>query len=473
MPRIAETLEDAEQIAELLENGLDKLQAVKTDNKLDWQRIKQQLQGNFIYAAAKIVRDKTDWVIPENKRGLNFPVVKTFINEVFLKQRLLGHLFRTLRNRQLAEMPYPLLNTFLRDEQKIRQLEIVRASKYLFAIAPTIESELNPFNLRRFLAEDTLYSGNRLLLNGTAVNTALLANSDEEFQRRFKAQIDSIITIEGKVGRAVIEFMEKLENYHEDVLLPLLFRPLDANLPLERAIAKRTGEYEEMLEENILQPLKQIIRRSANQEELDYLLLGIRQLFGGIIAVFKDFQTLPAARGSTAAELFFGRLLAYSAFLDKRRRRIFTVQDETEWQQNSIEADQIAHDFQMLAENKAEEFRQLQSEADQIAAEMDQPASFFGKLMKTKEKQQTKLDEVRKKIREITGTVHDKLYHLSPEWQEQVVNLEFDTAFATDDGFRRYALPAGDNGITALPTVLAVEERRAEFDLDRFLQQFA
>lgn len=92
-------LEDAGKIAELLENALDKIQAVQTDNKPDWQRAKQRLYSNFICAAAAVIRDKTDWVIPENRRNLNFPVIKTFINEVFLKQRLLGHLFRTLRNR--------------------------------------------------------------------------------------------------------------------------------------------------------------------------------------------------------------------------------------------------------------------------------------------------------------------------------------------------------------------------------------
>ncbi|UOP00111.1 hypothetical protein [Kingella potus] len=44
-------LDDAGKIAELLENALDKIQAVQTENKPDWQRAKQRLHANFICAA--------------------------------------------------------------------------------------------------------------------------------------------------------------------------------------------------------------------------------------------------------------------------------------------------------------------------------------------------------------------------------------------------------------------------------------
>ncbi|UOP00110.1 hypothetical protein [Kingella potus] len=296
----------------------------------------------YLCGGTEVIRDKTDWVIPENRRNLNFPVIKTFINEVFLKQRLLGHLFRTLRNRQLAEMPHPLLNTFLCEEQKVRQLEIVRASKYLFAIAPTVETGLNPFGLRRFLQEDLLYSDDQFLLNGTAVNTALLANGDEEIQRRFRQQIAAIITIEGKVSRFIIDQMESLDKYHEEYLFPLLFQPFDANLVLDKAVAARLQEYEDMMEENILQPFKAIVRRASNQDELNYLQLGMRQLFGSIISVFKDFQTLPAIRGSELAEVFLGRLVAYTAFLEKRREDVFVRMDDDEWVAACNRAKQVA-----------------------------------------------------------------------------------------------------------------------------------
>lgn len=466
-------LEDAGKIAELLENALDKIQAVQTDNKPDWQRAKQRLYSNFICAAAAVIRDKTDWVIPENRRNLNFPVIKTFINEVFLKQRLLGHLFRTLRNRQLAEMPHPLLNTFLREEQRVRQLEIVRASKYLFAIAPTVESGLNPFNLRRFLQEDALYSEDQFLLNGTAVNTALLANGDEGIQTRFKQQVAAIITIEGTVSRVIIDLMENLEKYHEDQLFPLLFQPLDANMALEKAIAARLQEYESLMEENIFQPFKAIVRRAANQDELNYLQVGMRQLFGSIISVFKDFQTLPAVRGSETADIFLGGLVAYAAFLEKRREDVFVRMDDDEWQSACLRAEQVAAEFKELGAESLPEYRRLGRQAEETAAKIKEHPSFFDKLFKRNEKNAEKLAETKQKMRKTASIVHDKLYRFANEHPQQIVNLELEALPTTSVGFHRYALPAGENGLTKLPLPIGLEESRAKFDLERFVRQFA
>ena len=49
-----------------------------------------------------MIREKKDLEIPENRRGLNASIIKTFINEVFLKQQLLGYWFKTMRNRQVS-----------------------------------------------------------------------------------------------------------------------------------------------------------------------------------------------------------------------------------------------------------------------------------------------------------------------------------------------------------------------------------
>lgn len=461
----------AENIAAELENAFNKIAAVKTDNKLQWQVFKHRLQSDYITAAAQIIRSKIEITVPPLRRKLNTPVIKTFINEVFLKQQLLGYTFKTLRNRQLKQMPHELINGYLSEQQQIRQLEIVRASKYLFAIAPSIEISVNPFNLRRFLSEEMLYS--QLLLNGVAINTALLANGSQEIRSNFQKQIACLITIESSVSRIIIEFVESLQNYHEDVLLPALFRPLDGNLGLEKAIAKLLKSYETLLTEGILQPLHHTLKnRITHADEHIYLQLAMRQLFGDIIGVFKDFQSLPGIRGSETADIFFGRLVAYAVFLEKRGNQVFVLQEHEDWQQNSKAARQICEQFQALAQNELPAYSSLKQKADEIASQISPNPSFFDKLMKKNEKLTEKMEELRKKARQIQYAVHDKLYHLPADWREQIVNLEFDAQLITGDEKRRYALPDGDNGISRLPLVVQFAENRTQFDLAAFLEQF-
>ncbi len=135
---------EATQIADYLENMLEKIQLFDCDNDLEQHICKQNVYRAFIYAAADVIRNKQNLELPPNARKLHVNAVKVFINEVYLKQQLLGYAFKTVRNRQLLAHPHPLMSQFLAHEQKTRQLEVVRASGYLFAIAPMLEYSSNP-----------------------------------------------------------------------------------------------------------------------------------------------------------------------------------------------------------------------------------------------------------------------------------------------------------------------------------------
>jgi hypothetical protein len=66
-------------------------------------------------------------ILPENARKLHTNAVKVFINEIYLKQQLLGFWFKTMRNRQLAESPVPLIHDldklFKRKAKQIEKLD--------------------------------------------------------------------------------------------------------------------------------------------------------------------------------------------------------------------------------------------------------------------------------------------------------------------------------------------------------------
>ena len=129
---------EAVKIADYLENILEQIAEANTRGDLEQQKWKQKLHSAFIYAAADEIRRKKELILPENARKLHTNAVKVFINEIYLKQQLLGFWFKTMRNRQLAESPVPLIHDFLRQEQRTRQLEIIRASSYWFVVAPMV-----------------------------------------------------------------------------------------------------------------------------------------------------------------------------------------------------------------------------------------------------------------------------------------------------------------------------------------------
>ena len=72
-------------------------------------------------------------ILPENARKLHTNAVKVFINEIYLKQQLLGFWFKTMRNRQLAESPVPLIHDldklFKRKAKQIEKLDEMRLER--------------------------------------------------------------------------------------------------------------------------------------------------------------------------------------------------------------------------------------------------------------------------------------------------------------------------------------------------------
>lgn len=467
-----QTMNDVLKIAEFLENILTQLHKIDVEDSVPLQVAKHRLLTEFVYAVAQVIRDKKDLEIPKNVRGLNGSILKTFINEVYLKNQLLGYWFKTMRNRQLAEMPFPILNTFLREQQKIRQLEIVRASKYLFAIAPTLEYAINPFTIRRFLLEERLFS-RTVLLNGVAINTAMLANCDEKYTETFKRQIDCVITVETTISRVVIDFFDELEKYHDNVLLPMLFEPFEARGNLDKMVNERIAKYEKLLTTNILEPMKRGLQTlSKNNDECDYLYVGMRQLFGSVLNVFQDFQTLPAVMGNEAAETLFSKLVAYATFLEKRRSDVYVAQTEMQWAENHQRGQQGITKVREFVNKQIKPYREL---VKQVAAQqeiVDKPATFIDKILKRKEAQEEKLEALKKKMRQTAWDVHQNIFHMPKDFKDQMVHLEFDSLLITDETQRNYAFPSGDNGVTRLPLVVTLPENRLDFNLLHFSEEF-
>lgn len=475
--------EHIEEIADFLENVLDKIQQLEIEDNLAQQVLKQRLYTTFIYAAANIIRNKKNLLLPHNHRNLTPAIIITYINEVYLKYHLLGYWFKTLSNRQLAIMPSPLMHDFLHREQKTRQLQIVRTSKYLFAIAPTAETGSNPFTIRRFLQEEALYSHERIIFNGVAVNLAAVSRNPEEsnedysyqqqeYEERFRRQIEHIITLESTVNPEIFEFLYELEQFHEDILLPMLFAPMPVDIPLSKAVPSRLLQYEKQLIHNVLMPFRYILRTIvSNNDEHEVLYIGIRQLFGNILSAFKDFLLLPALLLNEQADMLFGRLLAYTLFLEKRHDQIFKMQTPAEWDECNEKSQEAIESIEQLINYKIERHNHLLGEIHDRQSAIINSSGLLGKLFNRREKEESRLGNLKRQSQQAQWEVYQELLKLPKNFADQVVHLEFDSLMLSKQAIRHYAFPSGENGITRLPIVLSVPDNVLHFDLSEFSKE--
>ncbi len=473
---------DVLEIANILENCIEQITNFNAERNLHLQSAKRKILDEFVYQAADIVRSKkTTFKIPDNKRRLNVDICKTFINEVYLKQQLLGYAFKTLSNYQLLEYPQTILNNFLHKEHKIRKLYIVRTTKYLFAVAPSIE-DINIYMIRRFLEEKRLFSADSWVLKGCAIELAHLSpNEDLEnpnsLENQIRNHVDHILSVESTISPLLIEFFNDLEKEHQEVLLPLLFeKPLNTEKSLHDAIAEKIEAYESLLSEFILIPLRDGLRKLLlNNDEVEYAYIATQQLFYQMVSVLKDFQSLPAITNSNQVRILSNRLMAFTMFVSKRHNDIFIINNSeanAKWNEAHAKSQSSLNKVKEIIKDNYPKFYKLEKQVHAIQEKLDEPESFFSKLFKRRKHLEDILYEKQRQANRARWNVHNEIFNLTEEFKNEIVDLEFDTMTVSDENRRNYAFPDGDNGLTKLPIIIAFANSVSDFDLTGLTQRF-
>ena len=456
------------QVADLLENALGRVDHFQSEENIEVQSEKRKLHKMFIYAAAEIVAAKEYWDIPRNCRQLDSHVIKTYINEVFLKQQLLDYWFRTLRPRQLANYPQTFINTWLKQEQRIRQLEIVKSSRYLFAIAPSVEKDVNIFSIRRFLSEEQLIAGGKIYLNCAVID--MWHCEDRQHAESFRQQVEQIVTLESMVSKAIIDLAIEMEENYDTHVLPALLAPLDAaGISLEKAIHKHLLEYEKLLTCLVLAPLTGgLTQVASHNDECEYLYITTGQLWSEIIGSFQDFQLQPAIMGNTECERMMTRLVGYITLLKKRRTEIFVLMDKQNWQAHDKAAKKPVAELRKLIKEKFGEYITLESSIAKAKSLYEAPANFFDRLLKRKKKQLATLQALEKNARRMQWQTCMDIMRFAKTHHHYNVFMEFESLLSLTHRERNYAFSYGNNGIGRLPLLQTLPETHTEFSLPQF-----
>lgn len=472
--------DDAHRISRLLEDVLDGFDAGAPGADAEALPARRTLLEKYIRTAGAVIKKKKELTVPTGQRRLDTDVARTFINEVFLKQRLLGYRFLVLRRRQLARLDQPLFRDYLSEQQSARQLEIIHTTRYIFALAAPGDANENAFSARRFFEEEAASAA----LTGAAASVSpfsgcFIRSSRLDDARRvelFKAQIENIISLSSQISRDVRDALERMEEHYDMRMRPILFAPLAIpGVPPETVIAQRLTQYKGMLESDIFLPLKKcIMQECVSFEDFNFLFTGVRQLMGEIISDFASFQSQPLAQGNASVERMMARMQAYVQLFVKRRARIFSSDAVQNWDENSAAAAGPRKGLRDIIKKYGKQSLKMQKQAEQDEQEQTKESdSFFGRLLARgkAEDESTSLSETQREIKKIRRAAHLEIINLFTQWRDEILVLDHEPLRFLKRQ-RCYAVCAGSNGLDKLPVLAVFPENYNDFDPGNYLKMF-
>ncbi|MBO7410558.1 MAG: hypothetical protein J6T92_01400 [Ottowia sp.] len=464
-------------IAVQLEGTLDGFQDGVQTADAETLPARRALMDKYIRTAGSIIKKKKDLQAPPSQRGLDADVARTFINEVFLKQKLLGPRFFVLRRRQLERADQPFFRDFLSQQQSVRRLEIVYTSRYIFVLAAPADVRDNTFSARRFLSEEMV--GAQMPAGSASYSCSFIRDNRIDDIKRvavFKEQIENTISLSSQVSQSVRDTLERMEEHYDLRMRPILFSSLVVpSVPLKNVIAQRLGQYKSMLETGILQPLKKcLLQECAHPLDFSYLFTGVRQVLAEIITDFASFQSQSLVLGDTGAERMQARLQAYAQLLLKRRERIFSSEAVQNWQENSDAAAGPRKGLRDIIKKYGKQSLKLRKQAEHDEQEQAKESdSFFGRLLgrgKT-EDEDGALSEAQLEMKKIRRAAHLEIINLFTKWRDETLQLDHEPMRFMKRQ-RCYAVCAGSNGLDKLPVLAVFPENYNDFDPGNYLKMF-
>ncbi|MCH7315004.1 hypothetical protein [Acinetobacter sp. ANC 3882] len=456
---------DIYAISDYLENMLSQIHRINTEDDFDLQAQKKQVLKEFIYAAAQIILAKERIQLPNNQRNINTDIIKTFISEVFLKQQLLKYSFNIIRSHQLREEKPHILKYFLYKQQKSRQLDIVRTSRYIFALAPSKEGLTNTFSIRRFLQEEQFEASENVYFNAAILDLDQIENESQHQQ--FQWQVSHIITIDKQVNQYVSDVVRQIELYANKTLIPFLMEPLNPQgVFIEKLVEQRLIDFEQKLCRNILEPIADALKHAVHHsDECSYLYLSVKQTLDDLISHFVEFHSQPSIIFNKQVNLFIARLKSYATLLQKRHADVFTVFSYEEWKKHHAEALEPTNILKDISISCLQEYKDAFSELKENQRQLKQSASFLSKLLNKPQKIKDNIIKLKEKTTQIKKHAHQEIIRIQRRFPSLIVYLEFESLISINHKERHYAFPTGDNGITRLPILIQIPEDKASFDL--------
>ncbi|MEC5210019.1 hypothetical protein RCH20_001077 [Psychrobacter sp. PL15] len=457
---------DAMELADEIEAIFGYLDNLNLHNLLQEQKNRKKIRIAFLYDLAKWIDTVTLHINP-GIRKLDSHMVKSYLKEVFIKQKIQGQDFRKWASSDLNFQDFTYLPPFIKSEGENRNFIIVEGCEHWFLIGSAQQSNKNPYSFRRFLHEDSsgINTKQYIYLTHVVIKKNNMHNS--QYLSRVSYIMSRFYTLDRGISDTPLSFICEIQSLHNKYLKPLLKKRLEQDDgSTETIIEKRMTTYEKQVSVLILQKLPRIVQTTLrNKEDQDYLFYHLDQLIKQMIENVQDFKLQPLVMYSTSSEIMLIKLFAIRRLLAKSRNILYSS-DKSLKERSEIMGIPLFTVKEKLTEteNLLEELKDILDSVNkyyQIKAE-----GSFWQNIKLGRMPNLTLEKIAEKELAAKEALFVYIVRLAKNKNEGMVYVEFECDEMINKNYRHYALADGELGISRLPRILRLPENKTGFNIE-------
>ena len=457
------------ELADKIEAMLDHFDSIELYDAKNEHHLAKKIRQAFLYDLSHWI-DNIEISLAPGLRNLTPDMIRAYFKSVFLKHQIQGWEFRSWDGQDMQELSSEHFPVFLQQEAVVRRYVVVETPKYWFLIGPTRLANQNPFSFRRFLFEDSDVSGQYIYLTHVVVEREgvnLPAN-----KANILMQLSRMYTLERSVNEAVKIFMNSSKDLLIRYIYPLIRKPLATDgRPIEAIIEERMENFEKQFSILILNKLPRIFDIALKEiNDLEFFYYHLDLLIANVTNCLRDFCLQPLASFSLVAKRTTLRLVSMRMLTHRIRNYLNDVTIEAEQKQKLFMAPMQYLDKQLTEVEEEQSTIDILTEEVLYYQKQVETSGFLRRLITPKAPKYS-LEELTQYRQQLNENFFMSIIRLAKDQKQLIVYPEFECNIIIDENFRHYAFIDGELGLTRLPKLLCLPEKRDSFDFQTVRQQ--
>jgi hypothetical protein len=429
----------------------------------------KRIRVAFLYDLAQWL-DTVELKVVPGLRKMDSPTVKSYLKEVFIKQKIQEQDFRQWDSTDLDFQELTYVPSFIRNEGKSRKFFVVEGQKYWFLIGNADVSGKNPYSFRRFLHEETSESGTEKYIYLTHVVITKDEMHDSEYLSRVAYAMSRFYTLDLRTPDTLLSFIKEIKFLKNKYLKPLLKERLEqTGASTEAIVNERMITYEKQVFTLILQKLPRIQATLHNKVDQGYLFYHLDNLIKQMIESIHDFRLQPLVRNTNSSGILLIKLMALRKLLTKSYGFIIS-------QDLSIEERSEAMGVPLLrvkgklneAKLSIRELEELKDKLDNYSA-IKSKGSFWEKIALGRKPNYT-LKDINKEKLLLKKDIFASIVRMAKNQEKGMVYIELECDEIINKNYRHYALADGQLGISRLPRIVRLPKDPRKLNIESINQ---
>ena len=457
------------ELADKIEAMLDHFDSIELYDAKNEHHLAKKIRQAFLYDLSHWI-DNIEISLAPGLRNLTPDMIRAYFKSVFLKHQIQGWEFRSWDGQDMQELSSEHFPVFLQQEAVVRRYVVVETPKYWFLIGPTRLANQNPFSFRRFLFEDSDVSGQYIYLTHVVVEREgvnLPAN-----KANILMQLSRMYTLERSVNEAVKIFMNSSKDLLIRYIYPLIRKPLATDgRQIETIIEERMQNFEKQFSILILNKLPRIFDIALKEiNDLEFFYYHLDLLIANVTNCLRDFCLQPLASFSLVAKRTTLRLVSMRMLTHRIRNYLNDMTIEAEQKQKLFMAPMQYLDKQLTEVEEEQSSIDILTEEVLYYQKQVETSGFLRRLITPKAPKYS-LEELTQYRHQLNENLFMSIIRLAKDQKQLIVYPEFECNIIIDENFRHYAFIDGELGLTRLPKLLCLPEKRDSFDFQTVRQQ--